>query len=914
MIVKRGDGDYATVYRPLRISEVYGQDTIKTILAKGLNEDSLSKTLFFLGASGTGKTSMARIIAMGLNCERGRTSEPCGECESCCQVINGNHFAFEEINAADLTGVDKMRQLRDTFDFMPMGDFEKKIVLFDECHRLSEASQTLLLRVVEDAKNHLQFIFCSTQMKGIIETLSNRCLKLEFDRLATGEIVQLLKDICTWELIKFQTEMLEALARESEGMVRNALFLLQKVVARGDLEKVGRRREIEIIEKEGGSNILLVAPHGVYHDDDYTGEVARGLAHSLRCCAVINEKYQKPETVGFDHPDPGRGLVNLNRLDQIGNYDEVKGEFLDPIVRLKEGISRKNGHGLIVFIHGISDENINAVEKQVSTGNPKTSLLDMLIGFGQAAGGQSLLTASQKHLIEPLINSMKEAGINAVIAPTKAIAGTDKVYCGNNPNGLNQHVRDQNLKIQSIQLEIKKSRFREDEETAAETGKLLGQAFVNLSLQKPEVGILLPTKEEAKAEVKAPEPPLQETEPPLKESFWSAPTQKPEMKKIRVGEIELENTKFMLRAPELGVEQEKLHFLVSTIKSGGIHQNIILRKIPGKDKFQVLSGFRRLSALEKALDDEGRKEEFKNQEVWAEVYDDTLSDEQAYQVSLSENLAREELSVWEMAKCIRAMRDDLLREGKKKGEIERCLATITNKEPRTIRRFLQVSRIENQDIRKDIHKGSIDFSIATIFARKEFSEDDRAALHLFFKRHPMPLRKLYAYVKKLMRLREWAKMSMTEILALPEAKEILSLDFDALREKVESFRKAEKGTVTQILEKHLAEIKNSISGGKSKTDLAPFLDKFSKKSVTIEKRVNSLLADKKLTATFRIRPARNLEPNVIDLSISSPLKDAATALKIAAKEIKEDWHSLERAFQYLPKGEKAKSEEPKTSQ
>ena len=244
MIVKRGDGDYARVYRPLRISEVYGQDTIKTIIAKGLEDGSLSKTLLFSGVSGTGKTTVARIIAMGWNCSKGRTSEPCSECDSCHQVLHRGHFAFQEINSGDYSGIDKVRALKADFAAAPMGYFDKKVILFDECHRLTKEAQTLLLPEIEDAYTHLQFIFCSTEEKKILDTLSNRCLTLRFEPLPNDLIVKLLQDVCKWEIIKYDDRVLERIAQESKGMARNALFLLQKVVQRGELEQIGRKSEI----------------------------------------------------------------------------------------------------------------------------------------------------------------------------------------------------------------------------------------------------------------------------------------------------------------------------------------------------------------------------------------------------------------------------------------------------------------------------------------------------------------------------------------------------------------------------------------------------------------------------------------------------------------------------------------------
>ncbi len=147
-------------------------------------------------------------------------------------------------------------------------------------------------------------------------------------------------------------------------------------------------------------------------------------------------------------------------------------------------------------------------------------------------------------------------------------------------------------------------------------------------------------------------------------------------------------------------------------------------------------------------------------------HDQSLSDEEAYQVCLSENLAREEPSTWEMAGFLLKIRQDLLSNGKKKGETTRHLETITNKDRLTIGRFLRIGAIKNQEIRKDIHQGIIDFSVAAIFAREDLSEDDRAALHSFFKKEedPMPLRAFDGCVRNLLKLRDWSKLSVPKNL------------------------------------------------------------------------------------------------------------------------------------------------------
>lgn len=239
-VVKRGEGDYPIVYRPCRMSEVYGQDEVKRAIAYGLDQGTLSHTLLFQGISGTGKTTIGRIIAMGLNCKKGPTSEPCGDCNFCKAVLSGSSLAFVEFDAGYFSGIDNIRKERQDFAAAPLGFERFKIVLFDECHKLTEPAQNALLKPTEDGWKHLYFIFCTTNPNRMIETLRNRCMQFEFKGLQPEELRKLLYDVCENENLEPDPAPIESIIQESKGMPRNALWLLQRAVGCG---KLGSRVE-----------------------------------------------------------------------------------------------------------------------------------------------------------------------------------------------------------------------------------------------------------------------------------------------------------------------------------------------------------------------------------------------------------------------------------------------------------------------------------------------------------------------------------------------------------------------------------------------------------------------------------------------------------------------------------------------
>lgn len=476
MIQKRGSGDFHKIYRPWTVSEIYGQENAVKFVRNGIAKGTIPKVLLFHGASGCGKTTLARIIGLALNCEQGPTVDPCFQCSACKSVHNGRLLAHVEINAADLTGVDDMREIRGQFSSAPF-DGRQQVFVFDECHRLSKNAQEMLLKEVEDNHAQNQFIFCSTNPDQILDTLKNRCVPIEIGAVDDKEIRRLLNDVCRSERIINGRDVLTAIAKESGGLARNALQLLERAIHQEKL--VAHQGEIVDIVPEQFSNILLVAPHAVPNDDDSTGDIARKMSEVLGAHAVINEKYQKPETLGCNGPDIDRLLVNLNRWDQISDYPKIIGDFISPLISHRDKIKIKHQNALIIHLHGISNDNLCRVAKAVGTLEA-----DILIGFGQAKGASrsvrsSRLTANRV-TVRKLIAALNREGVIAAESPVEPVVGFDgkpKLYCGSDQNGLNQRLCPPRSGSQSVQLEIKYSGFRDSEANVAATAQKIARAL-----------------------------------------------------------------------------------------------------------------------------------------------------------------------------------------------------------------------------------------------------------------------------------------------------------------------------------------------------------------------------------------------------------------------------------------------------
>lgn len=230
MVLKRKEGDLCTSYRPQTFSEVIGQPTIVKSLRQAMTNDNHSQCYLFSGESGCGKTTMARIIGMVLNCEN-KTNEgdPCCKCVSCISIANKNNIDFHEINASSKNSVNDIRKMEEEIRSRPL--FGKvKTYVFDEAHRLTTEAQNALLKDTEDMPSGVYIILCSTEPKKIIPTLRNRCETYNFKLLSSAGISNLIQMVGVFENYYPPKKILDSIIKASENRPRNALRILQQVL------------------------------------------------------------------------------------------------------------------------------------------------------------------------------------------------------------------------------------------------------------------------------------------------------------------------------------------------------------------------------------------------------------------------------------------------------------------------------------------------------------------------------------------------------------------------------------------------------------------------------------------------------------------------------------------------------------
>ena len=223
----------ARKWRPHTFAEMVGQEHVLKALVHALDKQRLHHAYLFTGTRGVGKTTLGRILARCLNCERGISANPCGECDSCRELLEGRFVDLIEIDAASRTKVEDMRELLDNVQYSPTrGRF--KIYLIDEVHMLSNSSFNALLKTLEEPPDHVKFLFATTDPQKLPVTILSRCLQFNLKRMTPSRIVEHLERILAEEGVAFEQPALWLLARAADGSMRDSLSLTDQAIAYGE--------------------------------------------------------------------------------------------------------------------------------------------------------------------------------------------------------------------------------------------------------------------------------------------------------------------------------------------------------------------------------------------------------------------------------------------------------------------------------------------------------------------------------------------------------------------------------------------------------------------------------------------------------------------------------------------------------
>ena len=248
---------FSRKYRPKKISDVIGQDFAVKTIENAFESDNIAHAFIFTGIRGVGKTTIARIMAMGLNCSSydKPVANPCNECINCKEILEDRFDEVLELDAASHTGVEDVREIISYIKYRPSKG-RYKVFIIDEVHMLSNSAFNALLKTVEEPPKYVKFIFCTTELNKIPITILSRCQKFELNRVSREKIIQNLKKIMSLENLKVSDEALYSIAKFSEGSIRDSITILEQSLLSSDNESIS----IEDIDRTigyAGNKLLL---------------------------------------------------------------------------------------------------------------------------------------------------------------------------------------------------------------------------------------------------------------------------------------------------------------------------------------------------------------------------------------------------------------------------------------------------------------------------------------------------------------------------------------------------------------------------------------------------------------------------------------------------------------------------------
>ncbi len=331
-------------FRPETFEEVLGQEHIVKILKNQLATNSVSHAYLFCGTRGTGKTTMARLLAKGVNClNPHEDGGPCGECENCRSIQEGNFLDVIEIDAASNNGVDSIRELRESVKYPPaVGG--KKVYIIDEVHMLSAGAFNALLKTLEEPPEHVMFVLATTEPQKLLATILSRCMRLDFKRVTEKVLVSGMSEICKRKGINVDEDALRLIATNADGSVRDGLSILDQCLATGDkhitraevVDYLGTTGEevfielTEIVRQGKVSDALLLVDKILDDGKDVRQFMKDWLGHYRNL--MITKFLKSPEEI------LGMSLENIERLRAQSDVLDMQ-EINNAIIELSRTLS-----------------------------------------------------------------------------------------------------------------------------------------------------------------------------------------------------------------------------------------------------------------------------------------------------------------------------------------------------------------------------------------------------------------------------------------------------------------------------------------------------------------------------------------------------------------------------------------------
>jgi DNA polymerase-3 subunit gamma/tau len=396
----------ARKYRPQRFSDVAGQDHVTRTLGHALEQERVAHGYIFSGHRGIGKTTIARILAMALNCRnkigsaQRPTPEPCGVCDSCTEIRAGNSLDVIEIDAATNRGIDEIRELREAARYAPARD-RYKIYLLDEAHQITDAAFNALLKILEEPPEHVVFMMATTQPEDIPQTIRSRCQHFSFHAVTFDDIVTQLTQVATQEGILADPQAIALLAEAGDGSMRDALSIMDQAIASAPMvegkakldgneirELMGTvpdavfERILEAIG-EGQSAAVMEELNRLLNAGNSPSQMARQLVRYLRNCLMAKLGGEKTQLLQISGDERARAVRTATLF---GEEDLTR--FLQVILRTFDELNYRQEPrlhlelGLMKLVHL---QRLIPLE-QILSGLPGAGRPPAALGSGKGAG------------------------------------------------------------------------------------------------------------------------------------------------------------------------------------------------------------------------------------------------------------------------------------------------------------------------------------------------------------------------------------------------------------------------------------------------------------------------------------------------------------------------------------------------